>query len=87
MVMIVSLIQMLLITLMTKVAVLNFTDEGDVSSTVSITQNASGRLGTMDAVDETAYRQAKETLRNPDSIEENLQSKKCGNAAHLERGD
>ena len=78
MVMIVSLIQMLLITFMTKVAVLNFTDEGGVSSTVSITQNASGRLGALDAVDETAYRQAKETLRNPDSSKKQL--RKAGKA-------
>ena len=47
-------------------------DEGDKSSTISITQNASGRLGTLDAVDEKAYRQAKEMLRNPDATPKQL---------------
>ncbi len=49
-----------------------FHDEEEVLSTVSITQNASGRLGTLDAADEKAYRRAKETLRNPDSTPKQL---------------
>ena len=41
-------------------------------STISITQNASGRLGVMDKADEDAYRQAKESLRNPLSTKKQL---------------
>lgn len=50
-------------------------DEAVISS-VSITQNASGRLGALDADDEKAYRQAKETLRNPDSTKKQLRKAK-----------
>lgn len=44
----------------------------DFSCTISITQNASGRLGTMDKADEDAYRQAKQMLRNPNSTKKQL---------------
>lgn len=44
----------------------------DFFSTISITQNAGGRLGTMDKADEDAYRQAKEMLRNPNSTKKQL---------------
>ena len=44
----------------------------DFFCTISITQNASGRLGTMDKADEDAYRQAKQMLRNPNSTKKQL---------------
>lgn len=78
----ISLIQTLFIALLTKVLVLGAqvtpqqstpVQAGDeISSTVSITQNASGRLGALDTADEQAYRQAKETLRNPLSTKKQL---------------
>ena len=42
------------------------------TGTISITQNASGRLGTLDTLDEEAFKQAKATLRNPDATEQQL---------------
>lgn len=44
----------------------------DFFCTISITQNASGRLATMDKADEDAYRQAKQMLRNPNSTKKQL---------------
>ena len=46
--------------------------QDDIFSTISITQNASGRLGTMDKADEDAYRLAKVTLRSPDAQKKQL---------------
>ena len=72
-----SLLQTFFISLLAKILLLSSTilaapqdtpvhHEEKICSTVSITQNASGRLGVLDATDEKAYRQAKETLRSPD---------------------
>ncbi|MBR1543337.1 MAG: hypothetical protein IJ626_00375 [Muribaculaceae bacterium] len=44
-----------------------------VNGTINITQNASGRLGTLDEADMKAYNSSKRTLLNPDASEEQIQ--------------
>ena len=55
----------------------NETRENEVidkySSSLNITQNASGRLGEADLIEETSYREAKEILRNPNSTKEEVE--------------
>lgn len=61
-----------LIIIFSLLAISIWAQREDFFSTISITQNAGGRLGTMDKADEDAYRQAKEMLRNPNSTKKQL---------------
>lgn len=52
----------------------NQQNQRSYNSTINITQNASGRLGSLDKADEDAFKEAKATLRNPQATPQQIQN-------------
>lgn len=52
---------------------INQQNQRSYNSTINITQNASGRLGSLDKADEGAYKAAKATLRNPQATAQQIE--------------